>query len=152
MTPEERRCKLEQIAARVVDRLDQEWPAQEAHLNDLEDLSDRVGREMMREVTELLIQERSRRKPGNHDTCPRCQRPARFAGYARQTYLTLHGPIGVERAYFHCRPCGAGFAPLDAAWGLGPGHTSPTVQAIWPPNRAMSACRPDCAAIATPLR
>jgi hypothetical protein len=130
MTPEERRQKLQEIAARVVERLDQEWPAEEAHLNDLEDLADRVGREMMREVTEVLIQERSRRRPGNHDACPRCQRAARFAGDAPQTYTTLHGPIAVRRAYFHCRRCRAGFAPLDTAWGLGPGHTSPAVQAI----------------------
>ena len=32
MSPEERRRKLEEIAARVVDRLDREWPAQDAHI------------------------------------------------------------------------------------------------------------------------
>lgn len=130
MTPEERRRKLQEIADRVVGRLDREWPAEDAHLNDLEDLSDRVGREMMREITEVLIDERSRRKPGNQATCPTCQQPARFANYATQTYVTFHGPISVVRAYFHCRPCRGGFAPLDLAWGLGPGHTSPTVQTI----------------------
>ena len=37
MTPEERRRRLEEIAARVVDRLDREWPAADAHINELED-------------------------------------------------------------------------------------------------------------------
>jgi glutamyl-tRNA reductase len=84
MSPEERRRKLEEIAARVVERLDREGPAPDAHINDLEDLSERVGREIMREVTEELVRERSERKPGNQSACPRCQRPARFAGYAER--------------------------------------------------------------------
>ncbi len=68
MTPEERHRKLQEIAARFVERLEREWPAEDAHLNELEDLSERVGRELMREVTTELIQERSRRKPGNQAT------------------------------------------------------------------------------------
>jgi hypothetical protein len=130
MTPEERRRKLQEIADRVVDRLDREWPAEDAHLNELEDLSERVGRELMREVTTELIQERSRRKPGNQTTCPQCRGTARFVGYAAHAYVTLHGRLPVRRAYFHCRRCRAGSCPLDATWGLGPGHTSPSVQAI----------------------
>src|SRR3954470_16201384 len=101
MSPEERRRKLEQIAARVVDRLDREWPAQDAHINDLEDLAERVGRELMREVTEELVRERSQRKAANHSTCPRCQQPARFAGYAARAYSTLHGRFPVSRPYFY---------------------------------------------------
>jgi hypothetical protein len=130
MTPEERRRKLEEIAARVVDRLDREWPAQDAHINELEDLSERVGRELMREVTEELVRERSQRKPGNQSTCPHCHRPARFAGYAEAAYGTLHGHFPVSRAYFYCAPCQKGHVPLDAAWGLGPGRTTPSVQAV----------------------
>jgi len=130
MTPEERRRKLEEIASRVVDRLEREWPAEDAHINDLELLSERVGREMMREVTEELVRERSQRKPGNQSACPHCHRPARFAGYAPCKYTTLHGPFRVLRPYFYCAACGKGHVPLDAAWGLGPGHTTPSVQAI----------------------
>jgi hypothetical protein len=130
MNPEERRRKLQEIAERVVGRLDRGWPDQDPHLNELEDLSERVGREMMREVTEVLIQERAPRCPGNPATCPQCHGPARFAGDATQTYTTRHGPISVPRPYFHCPPCRAGFTPLDAQWGLGPGHTSPSLQAI----------------------
>jgi hypothetical protein len=130
MSPEERRRKLEEIAARVVERLDREWPAQDAHINELEDLSERVGREIMREVTEELVHERSQRKSGNQSTCPRCQGPAPFAGYAEREYGTLHGRFSVSRPYFHCAPCRHGFCPLDTAWGLGPGATTPSVQAI----------------------
>ena len=130
MTPEERRRKLEEIAARVVDRLDREWPAEDAHINDLEDLSERVGRELMREVTEELIRERAPRKHGNQSTCPSCQRPARFAGLAVREYATLHGRCRVARPYFYCAACRHGHAPLDRRWGLGPGGTTPSVQAI----------------------
>jgi AcrR family transcriptional regulator len=130
VTPEERRRKLEEIAARVVDRLDREWPAQDAHINDLEDLAEKVGRELMREVTAELIHERARRKAENERACPRCHRPARFAGYAQREYGTLHGRLPVCRPYYFCAPCEHGHAPLDTRWGLGPGGTTPSVQAI----------------------
>jgi len=130
MSPEERRRKLEEIAARVVTRLEQDWPAADAHIHDLEDLAERVGREMMREVTEELVQERATRKASQRSVCPTCQQPTRFGGYAARELSTLHGRVGVRRPYYHCVSCRAGHCPLDTAWGLGPGATTPSVQAI----------------------
>jgi hypothetical protein len=129
MSPEERRRKLQEIAAQIVERLDREWPAPEAHVNDREDLAERVGRELMREVTETLLHERAPRRAGNQSACD-CGGRASYRGQQPLTLVTAHGRIPVERAYFYCEPCRQGHCPRDREWGLGPAHTTPTVQAL----------------------
>lgn len=129
MTPKERRRKLREIANHVVERLDREWPAPEAHVNELEDLAERVGRELMREVTETLLHERAPRRAGNQTVCA-CGGHASYRGEQALTLVTAHGRIPVERAYFYCKPCREGHCPRDREWGLGPAHTTPTVQAL----------------------
>ena len=129
MTPKERRRKLREIANHVVERLDREWPAPEAHVNELEDLAERVGRELMREVTETLLHERAPRRAGNQTVCA-CGGHASYRGQQSLTLVTAHGRIPVERAYFYCKPCREGHCPRDREWGLGPAHTTPTVQAL----------------------
>jgi hypothetical protein len=149
MTPKECRRKLEEIASRVVDRLEREWSAEDAHFNDLGDLSERVSRETKREVTAELVRERSQCQLGNQSTCFHCHRPARCADYASCACTTLHGPFPVLRAYFHCAPCGQDHVPLDTAWGLGPAIQRPRCKPSSPtglPILATCDCRPGCAA------
>jgi hypothetical protein len=129
MTPEERRRKLEEIAQRVVDRLEREWPAPDAHINELEDLTERVGREMMRELTQELLRERAPRREGNQSACP-CGNPAAYKGDQALTLVTAHGRLPIQRAYYYCERCRQGHCPLDREWGLGPAQTTPTVQSL----------------------
>ena len=95
----------------------------------LEDLAERVGRELMREVTETLLHERAPRRESNQSACD-CGGRARYRGQQPLTLVTAHGRIPVERAYFYCEPCRQGHCPRDREWGLGPAHTTPTVQAL----------------------
>ena len=129
MTPEERRRKLQEIADHVVERLERDWPAADAHLNDLEDLAEQVGRELMREVSETLLQERAPQRASNHTPCA-CGGRAGFRGDQWLTLVTSHGRIAVERAYFYCERCRTGQCPRDQEWGLGPARATPTVQAL----------------------
>jgi len=46
----------------------------------------------------------------------------------RRTLQTLVGEMELSRPYFYCGPCGHGFAPLDRALGLAPGHKQFDVQ------------------------
>jgi len=41
-----------------------------------------------------------------------------FVGYRGKTIATVLGPVRVERAWYHCRACGAGVAPRDAQLGV----------------------------------
>ncbi len=47
-----------------------------------------------------------------------CGARARYAGRRRKTFVTALGEIVLERAWYHCAACGAGFAPRDRALGL----------------------------------
>lgn len=56
-----------------------------------------------------------------------CGRPARYAGRRAKTFTSVLGALTLERAYFHCEPCAAGFCPRDAALGLEGASLSPGV-------------------------
>jgi hypothetical protein len=56
-----------------------------------------------------------------------CGHPARFAGRQRKTFETALGPVTIERAYYHCRPCGRGWFPRHQALGMAATSLSPAV-------------------------
>ena len=56
-----------------------------------------------------------------------CGQPARYAGRRAKTFTSVLGALTLERAYFHCEPCAAGFCPRDAALGLEGASLSPGV-------------------------
>ena len=47
-----------------------------------------------------------------------CGRPARYAGRRPKTFITLLGPLTLERAYHHCGACRTGVCPRDQALGM----------------------------------
>ena len=51
-------------------------------------------------------------------SCPHCGESARFVEYRPKTVQSLVGTFALERAYYHCRSCGAGAVPWDEALGL----------------------------------
>ena len=56
-----------------------------------------------------------------------CGQPARYAGRRAKTYESVLGPLRLERAYYHCERCEAGFCPRDRALGLEGESLSPGV-------------------------
>jgi len=59
--------------------------------------------------------------------CVRCQQPAHYAGRHRKTFTSVLGPLTLERAYYHCPACEAGFCPRDHALGLAGASVTPAV-------------------------
>lgn len=59
--------------------------------------------------------------------CVWCQQPAQYAGRHAKTFESVLGPLPLERAYYHCAACAAGFCPRDAALGLTGTSLSPAV-------------------------
>jgi hypothetical protein len=47
-----------------------------------------------------------------------CGKEARYAGRRPKTFQTVVGGMTLERAYYHCAACQAGFCPRDRALGL----------------------------------
>ncbi len=56
-----------------------------------------------------------------------CGELARYAGRRPKTFVSVLGLLTLERAYYHCRSCGAGFCPRDCALGLEGGMLTPGV-------------------------
>ena len=59
--------------------------------------------------------------------CAWCQQPAHYAGRHAKTVESVLGPLLLERAYYHCAACAAGFCPRDRALGLDGTSLSPAV-------------------------
>jgi hypothetical protein len=58
-------------------------------------------------------------------SCPHCHESARFVEYRPKTVQSLVGSFLLDRAYYHCRSCGAGSVPWDEALGLSPQKLTP---------------------------
>jgi len=56
-----------------------------------------------------------------------CGRQARYAGRRAKTVQSALGELTLERAYYHCDACEAGFYPRDRALGLQGSSLSPAV-------------------------
>lgn len=56
-----------------------------------------------------------------------CGQGARYVGRRAKRFTTVLGPLTLERAYYHCDPCGAGFCPRDRVLGLEGSSLSPAV-------------------------
>ena len=50
--------------------------------------------------------------------CEGCGGRAAYAGRRAKALTTVLGPMRLERAYYHCAACGAGFHPRDRALGI----------------------------------
>lgn len=128
MTPEEREQQIRVITERLAERLREGWPDESVPLSEIEERVGRIGGETLREVTEEMLRERVRRRPGNQTTCP-CGARAAYRGDYAVNVTTEHGRVRLHRAYYYCTACQQGHCPADREWGLGAAKTTPAVQA-----------------------
>jgi hypothetical protein len=56
-----------------------------------------------------------------------CGQSARYVDRRAKTFVSVLGPLRLERAYYHCAACGRGFCPRDRALGLEHSSLSPAV-------------------------
>jgi len=59
--------------------------------------------------------------------CVCCGQLARYAGRRGKNFNSVLGALRLERAYYHCEQCKAGFCPRDRFLGLESGSLSPGV-------------------------
>lgn len=129
MTPEERARRRAELLAELVELAQEELPEPARTLDELEDLTARVSEEATREVLEKLAERQQERERPEEHTCAQCQRRAQYKGRYGLEIVTSLGRIRLSRPYFYCHGCRQGCVPLDAAWRLGPGNTTPKAQA-----------------------
>ena len=58
----------------------------------------------------------------------RCGADASYVDRRAKTFTTVLGSMTLERAWYHCPPCGRGFSPRDRALGLENASLSPAVR------------------------
>jgi hypothetical protein len=128
MTPEERQRHIREIAQRLAERLAAEWPEGDLTINDIEDLAERLGHDVQREISDRCLRDEAERKAGNQTACP-CGGGATYRRHHQLTVVTAAGRLRVRRAYYYCARCRKGHCPADGRLGLGPANTTPTAQA-----------------------
>lgn len=121
---------ISDLTRRFEERLRDEWPKGEADVTRIEEIVTRIEREVLREVTEAMVQEQTGKRAGNQVACPCGKGQATYRKQASIDLVTAHGRVRAERAYFYCRQCQDGHCPQDRAWGIGPGRTTPTTQSL----------------------
>ncbi|MCS6806676.1 MAG: UPF0236 family protein [Blastocatellia bacterium] len=62
--------------------------------------------------------------------CPGCRGRMKFRRYARRPVISGFGRFSCERAYYYCRRCGQGRAPLDEQLQISHRRVSPRLQRV----------------------
>jgi len=81
---------------------------------------------LVAEVVEQKLNEDHSDYQGPQAECA-CRQQARYAGRKSKIFLSVLGPLCLQRAYYHCSACQHGFYPRDQAWGLQASSLSPGV-------------------------
>jgi hypothetical protein len=95
----------------------------EAHL---QPLLRRVGGALVGGLAQLRLAALAGVRPA----CPGCGGAVRALGARPRRLEGLVGEVQLRRPCYHCAACRAGVAPLDEAWGLGPGGLSPALARV----------------------
>jgi len=105
--------------------------ADDLRVGDLAQSEQRVqalGRAVLGRVVEAVVAGRAALLPAGVPACPTCQTEMQRVDLARRRDLQgLVGDYALCRAWWHCRSCHQGQAPVDAHLGLGPGALSPAL-------------------------
>jgi DNA-directed RNA polymerase subunit RPC12/RpoP len=117
--------KHEELKKRLVARYEQSLEELLSHLpnpehltfNDLEKATMKLGISVTQATLQGLSGEASLQvEPSNE--CPKCGGKGQKRGKRSKTVISSQGEIQLERAYYVCSQCGAGFFPLDEQWYL----------------------------------
>jgi YgiT-type zinc finger domain-containing protein len=106
---EEIKAKLLAEAERAIDEMlgDRQF-REDMTLSEIEALVGEAEAKFSQAVTQELIREHPEPKSG---FCPECGGKLRYKGKRRKPLVTVRGEIEVERAYYVCQGCGAGYFP-----------------------------------------
>lgn len=84
----------------------------------------RIGRDAL----ETVVAAQGTGKQEQPPACPGCGGTTRYIAERGKYITTMLGTIRPERAYYYCGDCKTGFAPIDAALGIGANGLSTGVE------------------------
>lgn len=101
---------LRQYSDQLDEMLNELDQAERLHLTEIEN----AALKARHQVSQAITQELSEHESQGVDVdvcCPECQQGARYKGKKRKWIKTRSGEIQIERAYWYCPRCRAGFFP-----------------------------------------
>lgn len=101
---------LKQYSDQLDEMLDELDQPDRLHLTKIEDAALKVRQEVSQAITQGLSEHESQSTDVDV-CCPDCQQVARYKGKKRKWLKTRSGEIQIERAYWYCPNCRAGFFP-----------------------------------------
>jgi uncharacterized protein with PIN domain len=106
---EELKAKLLAEAERAIDEMlkDRQF-REDMTLSEIEKLVGEAEAKFSQALTQELVREHPDPKDG---FCPECGGKLRYKGKRRKPLVTLRGEVEMERAYYVCQGCRAGYFP-----------------------------------------
>jgi hypothetical protein len=150
MIDESRDEMIRRLKEEIGKLLEERLPKKGSTIDEIERITEEIGREIERRIEDGVTRQEGRGYVGSIAPC-KCGGLGVYKEDYAKTWLTLHAQLVISRAYYHCRSCGKGFAPLDEVLGLDRGSTSlrvrdkiARVSAIAPFGRGASELRVLC--------
>lgn len=134
---------IERLTRRFRELLDENTPEKPGTLAEIEEISQKIGEQIKHDIEDGFGAVHGTGYVGTKIACS-CGGIAEFKNYYNKRYVSLCGEHSLRRAYYHCKNCGGGFAPVDRVLGLDSGCTSMSVRtrvarlAAWIPFERLS--------------
>lgn len=123
MVDESRDAMIRRLKEEIGKLLEERLPHGGSTIDEIERITEELGQEIERRIEESVTNQEGRGYVGSYAPCECGNRAVYKKDYAK-TWQTLHAQLVIPRAYYHCKRCGKGFAPLDGVLGLDRGGTS----------------------------
>ena len=103
------KARLMAQAQTAIDRLlDEKQDRRDLSMTEMESLVGDLEVELRQTVMQTLVEESQAQGQG---VCPHCGGKLRAKGKRRKQVVTVRGEVVVERGYYMCSACGAGYFP-----------------------------------------
>jgi hypothetical protein len=120
---------IEELLRKYEARLRRALKRRPRTLEEWEETAEEVGNKVKCDIEEQVLREEGTGNCGTEKSCA-CGKRARYVADYTRRFVTRHGVLFIERAYYYCRSCRKGECPLDARLQIGRGEYSPAVVAL----------------------
>ena len=115
--PESREEMIDRLTARFRKLLEDKTPEEPGTLAEIEKISQEIGEDIKHEIEGSFCEMHGTGYVGPKVACA-CGGVAEFKSYNMKRYVSLCCEQMLKRAYYYCKSCGIGFAPLDKKLAL----------------------------------
>ena len=105
MNPDpDRQAIIDASVARYRKMLERQLPDDNATLEQIEDAIEEIGKGMLPDLQEKLVNKRGKKSRDNKIACP-CGGRARYRSMGTRSLITRHGLLAWSRPVYYCNAC-----------------------------------------------